>query len=142
MRKNILPAMLFAIFAALVVHRIWRSASLEPRMVMASESQVSAEVEGELYLTPAGKYTRADIAANGPRLPSERYRGFQARHDFNPVSGDRLCPISRTKANSECTWIINGEEYEFCCPPCIDELVRLAKERPQELDPPAAYVKQ
>jgi hypothetical protein len=142
MRKNVLPAMLFVIFVALVVHRIWRSTSFDPGTAMAADRQLSGEAERELYLTPEGKYTRADIAENGSRLPSERYRAFQARHDFNPVPGDRLCPISRTKANSECTWIINGEKYEFCCPPCIDELVRLAKERPQELNSPAAYVKQ
>lgn len=93
----------------------------------------------ELYLTPAGRYSEADINANGRTVPSEQYQGFRARHDFNPRPGDTLCPVSRTKANPECTWIIGGETYQFCCPPCIDEFVKLAKEHPEEIRPPGTY---
>ena len=141
MWKNAIPSVLFLVFVSLVVHRIWRTTEVDSGMRMGTGSQLSDEAERVLYLTPGGRYTEADIAANGPILPSQRYRGFQARHDFNPQSGDTLCPISRTKANSACTWIIGGQTYEFCCPPCIDELVRLAKEQPGQLLPRSAYIK-
>jgi TIGR03009 family protein len=36
--------------------------------------------------------------------------------------------------------VIGGKTYEFCCPPCIDEFVILAKEDPDRLLPPEAYV--
>ena len=140
MWKNAVPLAIALILVALVVHRIWRSSKIDPGMLMDTSARLSEEAERALYLTPGGRYTSADIEANGPMLPSQRYRGFQARHDFNPQPGDTLCPISRTKANPTCTWIIGGQTYEFCCPPCIDELVRLAKEQPDQLQPPHAYV--
>ena len=96
----------------------------------------------ELYLTPGGAYTKADIEANGRQTAAERYAGFRARHDFNPAPGAAVCPITRTKANPECTWVIGGKTYEFCCPPCIDEFVILAKEDPDGVLPPEAYVKE
>jgi hypothetical protein len=97
--------------------------------------------ERALYLTPGGKYTEADIRANGALTASQKYRGFRAAHNLRPGDGDRLCPVTRTKANPRCTWVIAGKTYEFCCPPCIDEFVKLAKERPDELKDPEAYVK-
>jgi hypothetical protein len=142
MWKNAVPLVLVLMFVGLVVHRIWRSTELDPDIRMGASVRLGEEAERALYLVPAGKYTQEDIEANGPLLPSERYRGFQARHDFNPAVGDRLCPISRTKANSTCTWIIDGQTYEFCCPPCIDELVRLAKEQPDALQASDNYVKE
>lgn len=96
--------------------------------------------ERSFFVTPAGKYTAADIEANGKMTPAEKYRGFQARHDFSPRPGDRLCPITRTKANPACTWVIGGQTYEFCCPPCIDEFVRMACQRPGEIGAPDDYV--
>jgi hypothetical protein len=96
----------------------------------------------ELYLTPGGAYTEADIEANGRQTAAERYAGFRARHDFNPAPGAAVCPITRTKANPECTWVIGGKTYEFCCPPCIDEFVILAKEDPDRVLPPEAYVQE
>jgi hypothetical protein len=103
-------------------------------------AKVVDDEERELYLTPGGIYTAADIAANGNVTASEKFRGFRAKHDHNPQPGDRLCPITRTKANPDCAWIIAGQTYEFCCPPCIDEFVRLAKESPDAIAPPEAYV--
>ena len=82
----------------------------------------------------------ADIAANGQATASQRYAGFQAKHDTNPQPGDLLCPITGTKANPRCSWVINGAEYFFCCPPCIDEFVRLAKQG-QSLPSPDRLVK-
>ena len=86
------------------------------------------------------KYSLADIAANGSLVPSEKYRGFRAAHDFQPQPGDRLCPITRTKAHPECTWIVGGQTYEFCCPPCIAEFVRQAKEQPERIMSAEEYV--
>lgn len=95
----------------------------------------------KLFLTPGGRYTEADIAANGRRTAMQKFKGFQAKHDVHPKPGDRLCPISDTKANPQCTWVIGGKTYEFCCPPCVEEFVRMAKERPADTKDPADYVK-
>jgi len=95
----------------------------------------------KLFLTPGGKYTEADIAANGRLTAMRKFKGFQAKHDANPKPGDRLCPISETKANPLCAWVIGGKTYEFCCPPCVEEFVRMAKETPDDVKDPEAYVK-
>ena len=108
----------------------------EPEM----PSKVVAEAEQELYLTPQGIYSQADIEANNGLTPSQKFASFQAKHDFNPQAGDALCPITRTKANPECDWIIGGRKYQFCCPPCIDEFVEMAKKRPESIGPPEAYI--
>jgi hypothetical protein len=129
------------LFVGLVALRVWQSADLpERRAAVAMPTPLDQVVERELHRTPGGKYTLADVEANGSTLPSERYRGFQSRHDIRPQTGEPLCPVTRTRASPDCTWIIDGRIYQFCCPPCIDELVRLAKERPEELMPPSAYV--
>jgi YHS domain-containing protein len=36
---------------------------------------------------------------------------------------------------------VGGKTYEFCCPPCVEEFVKLAKEQPEEVKEPADYVK-
>jgi hypothetical protein len=102
--------------------------------------KVTDDAERQLYLTPGGKYTAADIKANGSMTASEKYRGFQSTHDMHPVVGDVICPITSTKANPKCTWIVNGKQYSFCCPPCIDEFVKLAKEHPDDVQDPRYYV--
>lgn len=107
----------------------------------AMPEKVADEAERELYLTAGGKYTAADIEANGRQTASQKFAGFKAAHDLNPQAGDRICPITLTKANPKCSWIINGETYEFCCPPCVDEFVRLAKTEPGKLKSPGEYVK-
>jgi hypothetical protein len=104
-------------------------------------SGVSGDEERELYLTPGGRYTAADIAANGSTTASERYAGFRAKHDANPQRGELICPITATKANPACTWVIDSQTYQFCCPPCIDEFVRQAKESNAPLKPPEEFVK-
>ena len=103
---------------------------------------VAVAAEQQLHLGPGGKYTEDDIKANGRTVPSQKYRGFRARHDHDPQSGDQLCPVSRTKANPACYWVVGGQMYQFCCPPCIDEFVRLAKEQPENIKPPNTYVQQ
>lgn len=102
--------------------------------------KVSAEEERRLYLTPGGKYTEADIKANGGVRASEKFKGLKAEHDAKPKPGDRICPVSRSKANPKFAWVIGGKEYLFCCPPCVDEFVRKAKEMPEEVKPPDSYV--
>jgi hypothetical protein len=103
--------------------------------------EVKEEDERELFFKPAGKYTQADIEANGTMTASQKFKGVSARHDLRPKSGDKVCPITLTKANPKFTWIVDGQAYQFCCPPCIAEFVQVAKEQPDELRPPGAFVK-
>ena len=104
-------------------------------------AKVAAEEERKLYLTPGGKYTEADIKANGNVTASEKFKGFKATHDLRPKPGEKICPVTLTKANPKCTWIVGGKNYEFCCPPCVDEFVKTAKEQPAEIKEPEDYVK-
>jgi hypothetical protein len=113
------------------------STSHEPDMPPAA----APDDEQKMYLTPAGKYTADDIKANGSMTASAKYKGFKAAHDLKPRRGDLICPITLTKANPECTWVVNGHTYQFCCPPCIDEFVSLAREQPDQIRPPQAYRK-
>jgi|HubBroStandDraft_6_1064221.scaffolds.fasta_scaffold108672_3 hypothetical protein len=106
-----------------------------PQTVTSSQAR-------DLFLTPKGLYTAADIAANGSTTAAEKYRGFHSTHDFNPKPGDAICPVTHTKANPQCKWIVGGKKYLFCCPPCIDEFVKLAREAPEKIKSPAEYVKQ
>lgn len=139
LRRAIAPV-ICVLFIGLIALRIWRYATFEERRSDMPPQVVDA-AERELFLTAQGRYSLADIAANGRLLPSERFRGFRANHDLRPQLGDRLCPITRTKANRECTWIVSGQTYEFCCPPCIAEFVRQAQEQPEQMLPPEAFVK-
>jgi hypothetical protein len=102
--------------------------------------KVADEEERQLYLTPGGKYTAADIKANGNVTASQKYGGKMARHDKSPRAGDKICPITDTKANPAFTWVVGGKTYEFCCPPCIDEFVKTAKEKPEQIKEPGDYV--
>lgn len=112
--------------------------------VQAHDSGMPAGVTGEeeqkLYFTSAGKYTDADIKANGGQTASAKFRGFMSKHDMNPKPGDMICPVTHTKANPVVAWQINGKKYTFCCPPCVDEFVRMAKEEPESVLEPEDYV--
>lgn len=101
---------------------------------------VKGDAASALYLTPGGKYTQADIVANGRTTAGERYHKFVSAHDLKPKAGDKICPVTLTKANPQVFWIIGGKRYEFCCPPCIDEFVQLAKEKPEEIKEPGDYL--
>jgi hypothetical protein len=103
--------------------------------------RIGNDEESQLYLTPGGKYTQADIVANGNVTASVKFKGIPSTHDNKPKPGDRICPISMTKANPAFTWIVDGKPYQFCCPPCVDEFVKMAKERPDELKDPDTYIK-
>jgi len=104
-------------------------------------SVAGTDGERHLFLTPGGLYTAADIKANGSVPASEKYKDFRSAHDLRPKAGEKICPVTMTKANPQCTWIVGGKTYEFCCPPCIEEFVRTAKEAPAEVKPPEEYRK-
>jgi len=104
-------------------------------------AKVADETEKKLYLSPGGIYTQADIEANGNLTASQKFVGFQATHDLKPKVGDKICPVTLTKANPKCSWIVGGKNYEFCCPPCVDEFVALAKTKPEDVKQPDQYVK-
>jgi hypothetical protein len=108
----------------------------------AMPDKVADEAERELYLTPGGIYTQADIEANGTMTASQKFKGFMAKHDMHPKPGDKICPITMTKANPACAWIVAGKKYEFCCPPCVDEFVSWAKneETIKDIKDPESYV--
>lgn len=116
---------------------VWGDTDHQPAM----PGKVTDEEERRLYLEPGGLYTEADIAANGNQTASQAFASFKAQHDFSPQSGDMLCPVTRTKANPACSWIIGGQAYTFCCPPCVDEFLNLAKTDPDQVSPPEAYIK-
>ena len=103
--------------------------------------KVNAEEEVVLYLSPGGAYTEADIKANGGVTASQKFKGVMSSHDMNPKPGDKICPVTLTKANSKFTWIVGGKPYEFCCPPCVDEFLKTAKQNPTALKNPDEYVK-
>ncbi len=103
--------------------------------------KVADDDEKKLYLTPGGLYTEADIKANGNMTASQKFNGFRASHDLKPKPGDKICPVTLTKANPECTWIIGGKKYQFCCPPCVDEFVAQAKSNPELVKKPEDFVK-
>jgi hypothetical protein len=104
-------------------------------------AKVADEEERQLYLTPGGKYTEADILANGNTTASIKFEGMMSSHDMSPQPGDKICPVTMTKANPQFTWIVGGKPYEFCCPPCVDEFVKMAKTSPDDVLPPGDYVK-
>src|SRR5687768_2207850 len=132
-RRSVIVFLAF-LMAVLVVYRIGRYAAFAPGRVQMPAA-IADEEERLLFQSPGGKYSLADIAANGPEFPSQKYRGFRTAHDNNPQPGDPLCPITHTKANPACTWIVAGQTYEFCCPPCIPEFVRKAKNAPGAIGP-------
>lgn len=107
-----------------------------------SEAVTQAKAEEELFLTPGGKYTQADIQANGNQIVSSKYQTTTVPHDLRAKPGDHLCPVSRIKARQEFTWVVNGKTYEFCCPPCVDSFIRRAKLQPEIIKEPQDYVKE
>lgn len=107
----------------------------------ADNEKTKKNPEQAVFLTPGGAYTKADITANGGKTVSEKYPGFMANHDAAPKKGDRICPVSRTKASPKLTWIVGGKKYAFCCPPCVTEFVTKAKKDPKSIKAPHTYVK-
>jgi hypothetical protein len=114
----------------------WQS----PMSVEEHAAQV-AEEQRRLYLTPAGRYTEADITAAGRQTAVGQYRGYRVRRLVQAGPGERFCPITRMKCDDGITWIVGGEQYRFCCPVCIDDFIVAARERPDEIKAPREYVK-
>jgi hypothetical protein len=139
MSQRILQGAVCLVFLGLIAQRIWSYASFEQNDLRMPSQVIEAE-EQDLFRSPGGIYSLADIASNGELLPSQRYAKLQTSHDYSPRTGETICPITRTKANRECTWIVGGRSYEFCCPPCISEFVRQAKEQPGNILSPQEYV--
>ena len=104
-------------------------------------NRVADDDERQLYLTPGGKYSEADIKANGGVTATAKFKGLKSSHDMFPKTGDKICPVTKTKANPKFTWVVDGKTYEFCCPPCVDEFVKTAKATPDEIKSPTDYVK-
>lgn len=104
-------------------------------------NKIADQAERDLYLTPGGRYTVADIQANGNVTASEKFKGIKSEHDMKPKVGDMLCPITSTKANPKFTWIIDGKPFQFCCPPCIDEYINTAKTSAEPLPDPESFIK-
>ncbi len=97
--------------------------------------------ERQLFLTPGGLYTKADIAANGNTSVYQKFPGFVPSHSDEVAPGQPVCPISKTKPDPRITWVVGGKSYTFCCPPCVAEFVQKAKQKPAAILPPDAYVK-
>lgn len=117
--------------------------SVMPSHDLSATRVVAAPVtpeEQSLFLTPGGAYTAADIAANGGLTPTQKFQGLMANHHLHPKKGTYTCPITKTQANSMFPWIVGGKTYLFCCPPCISEFVKQAKEHPGTLKPPNSYL--
>ena len=113
----------------------------EPAHAEEMPDALADEEARKLFLTPGGAYTEADIAANGGQTAAQKFRAFVPAHDLSPKPGDKICPITLTKANAKCTWVVGGKTYEFCCPPCVEEFVKQAKQDPDKLQDPEKYVK-
>ena len=107
----------------------------------AMPTAIGGDEARQLYLVPGGIYTAADVKANGTTTAPQKYAGKMAKHDMRPKAGDKICPVTFTKANPEFTWVVAGKTYEFCCTPCIDEFVTWAKEQPDQVKEPHEYVK-
>lgn len=120
--------------------RLGFKSTSEQRDVEMPDKVGNAE-ERALYLTPGGKYTEADIKANGNITASAKFQGIKSSHDMFPKPGDKICPVTKTKANPKFTWIVDGKPYEFCCPPCVDEFVKTAKATPDVVQHPSEYLK-
>jgi YHS domain-containing protein len=123
----------------------WRPENLPPGAVEGGEASmpqaVGSDEARKLFLTPGGKYTQADIEANGKTTATAKYGSKMSMHNAHPKPGDSLCPISETVANPKFAWIVGGKTYTFCCPPCIEEFVKKAKETPDQIKSPESYVK-
>jgi hypothetical protein len=118
-------------------------ASSEPKHDEGMPIVVRGVDENELYLKPGGIYNEADIKANGSVTASQKFKGILSKHDMTPKAGEKICPITLTKANPQYTWVVGGKTYEFCCPPCVDEFVAQAKDpqRAKDIKEPDQYVK-
>lgn len=118
--------------------------ALYPKGALAAAKSHAPSVsdkERELYLTPGGAYTQADVEANGNQTAAQKFKGVKVTHDIKPNPGDPICPITLTKANPGFNWIIGGKKYVFCCPPCVEEYLTKVKKDPAAIRPPEEFIK-
>lgn len=87
------------------------------------------------YTQPGGIYTAADIKKNG----TEKLKDLGLEH-LDPKPGDKTCPVTGSKAHKEYTWVAQGQDYEFCCPPCLDTFLRWAHNNPEKIKNANDYV--
>lgn len=122
----------------------WQPGQLIPGASVGDAAMPAAVGDAEaqkLFLTPGGLYTDADIKANGSQTATQKYGSQMSQHNAHPKPGEALCPISETAANPKFSWVIGGKKYLFCCPPCIEEFVKQAKEKPESIKSPESYIK-
>jgi YHS domain-containing protein len=123
----------------------WRPENLKPGQSPIAEpgmpQAVTSDQAKRLFLTPGGIYNDADMDANGRMTAQQKYGNQMSMHNAHPRPGDRLCPITDTVANPKFAWVVGGKTYLFCCPPCIEEFVKRAKEQPDTIKAPEKYVK-
>ncbi|MBX7106164.1 MAG: hypothetical protein K1X57_18940 [Gemmataceae bacterium] len=115
---------------------VWNSPVGEEALLAAYSDE-----QRRIFLTPSGKYLDSDIRDNGGISANAKFATITPTHDHSPQPGDRVCPVSGFKAEAVFTWVVGGDRYTFCCQPCIDEFVLLAKERPDEVRPADRYVR-
>jgi hypothetical protein len=94
----------------------------------------------QLFLTPSRIYTLADIKANGNMTPAEKFKGKVWAHEEDLKPGDKICPVTKNKADPECSWIVKGQRYEFCCPPCLDKFIGWAHNQPERIKDSKEYI--
>lgn len=105
----------------------------------AMPAKRATDEERALFLTPGGRYTAADIKANGETVPTLKFAGIRPTHDARPKPGAKVCPIPETVSNPKFAWVVGGQRYEFCCVPCVEEFVATAKDTPDAIKGPDAY---
>ena len=111
-----------------------------PPAVQNSDREPTGDEPERLPLTPGGKYTAADVTANSNVTVAEKYPSFRAAHEFKPRTGDRVCPVTRARADPAFAWTVAGQVYLFCCPPCVEEFLRTARDHPDEIKDAGNYV--
>ncbi|MBI1832083.1 MAG: hypothetical protein HYR84_11605 [Planctomycetes bacterium] len=102
--------------------------------------QAPKKSAANLFLTPGGIYTAADIKANGNTTPDVKLKGIRAKHAKDLNVGDRICPITEKKAQAEIAWIVNGQTYQFCCQPCVENFIEWAHNDTAKVKTASDYV--
>jgi len=100
----------------------------------------TAPRKAELFLKPGGIYTAADVKANGNTTPEVKFKGKEWAHDDDLKPGDKICPVTLRKAEAECAWTVQGQRYEFCCPPCVGKFVGWSHFEPSKVKDAKEYV--
>jgi YHS domain-containing protein len=141
MRSSSNIVALYAATSLAVLGAAWGTPVQAQKKASGNAVAPKKPTERDVFLTPGGLYTKADIKANGNKTVSQKYPDFMAEHDMKPKKGQRVCPITNTVANPKLSWVVGGKTYQFCCPPCVTEFVKKAKTNPKAIKAPEAYVK-